>query len=173
MANLMRQAELPAVVSQRFRLTTDSKHVLPVAPNLLARDFDAPRANVKWASDITYVWTGEGWLYLAVVLDLFSRRVVGWSMQARLDRALVVNALRSTLCQHHPGPGLLHHSDRGRQYASSDFQALLSERDILCSMSHRGNCWVTFPAFGGQQVKHRPTIKILARPMPVARTRRG
>jgi putative transposase len=92
-ARLMRQAGLRAVVGRRFRLTTDSKHVLPVAPNRLARDFGAPRENVKWASDITYLWTDEGWLYLAVVLDLFSRRVVGGCMQARLDQSLgcVVN----------------------------------------------------------------------------------
>jgi transposase InsO family protein len=144
-AMLMRQAGLRAVVAPRLRLTTDSKHVLPVTPNRLARDFGAPRANVKWASDITYLWTGEGWLYLAVVLDLFSRRVVGWSVQASLNRALVVNALRSALCQRHPGPGLLHHSDRGSQYASGEFQAVLSQQSILCSMSRRGNCWDNAP----------------------------
>ena len=144
-ARLMRRAGLRAVVAPRFRVTTDSKHPLPVAENLLGRNFGAGEANVNWAADITYLWTGEGWLYLAVVLDLFSRRVVGWSMQASRDRALVVNALRSTLCQRHPAPGLLHHSDRGSQYASGDFQALLSEQDILCSMSRRGNCWDNAP----------------------------
>ena len=138
-ARLMRRAGLRAVVAPRFRVTTDSKHPLPVAANLLERDFGAPGANVKWASDITYLWTGEGWLYLAVVLDLFSRRVVGWSLQARLDRALVVNALRSALYQRHPRAGLLHHSDRGSQYASRDFQARLFQRGIRCSMSRRGN----------------------------------
>ena len=144
-ARLMRRAGLRAVIRRRFRLTTDSKHALPVAQNLLERGFGAPRANVKWASDITYLWTGEGWLYLAVVLDLFSRRIVGWCMQTRLDRSLVVNALRAAPGQRHPGPGLLHHSDRGSQYASGDFQAELEIRGILCSMSRRGNCWDNAP----------------------------
>ena len=146
-ARLMRQAGLRAVVAPRFRVTTDSKHARPIAENGLARDFSASQANLKWASDITYLWTGEGWLYLAVVLDLFSRRVVGWCMQARLDQSLVVNALQSALCQRRPGigVGLLHHSDRGSQYASGDFQALLSEQDILCSMSRKGNCWDNAP----------------------------
>jgi transposase InsO family protein len=111
----------------------------------LAREFGASRANVKWASDITYLWTGEGWLYLAVVLDLFSRRVVGWSLQTRLDRSLVVNTLQAALGQRRPKAGLLHHSDRGSQYASLEFQAMLSEQDILCSMSRRGNCWDNAP----------------------------
>ena len=140
-ARLMRQAGLRAVVAPRFRVTTDSKHALPVAENLLNQDFDAPQANVKWASDITYLWTGEGWLYLAVVLDLFSRRIVGWSMKPSLDRSLVVNALQAALCQRRPSLGLMHHSDRGGQYASCDFQAMLSEKGIACSMSRKGNCW--------------------------------
>ena len=144
-AKLMRQAGLCAVVAPRFRLTTHSKHALPVAENLLDQDFSAPEANLKWAGDITYLWTGEGWLYLAVVLDLFSRRVVGWSMQSRLNRSLVVNALQSALCQRRPEAGLVHHSDRGCQYASYDFQAMLREQGILCSMSRRGNCWDNAP----------------------------
>jgi transposase InsO family protein len=140
-ARLMRQAGLRAVVGRRFRLTRDSKHALPIGANLLARDFGAGEANAKWASDITYLWTGEGWLYLAVVLDLFSRRVVGWATQARLDRSLVLKALEAALGQHHPGAGLVHHSDRGSQYASGDFQARLEASGILCSMSRKGNCW--------------------------------
>lgn len=144
-ARLMRKAGLRAVVAPRFRLTTDSKHALPIAENGLARDFGAREANVKWAGDITYLWTGEGWLYLAVVLDLFSRRVVGWSMQANLDRSLVLNALQSALCQRSPQAGLLHHSDRGSQYASADFQARLEAKGILCSMSRKGNCWDNAP----------------------------
>ncbi len=135
----MRQVGLRAVVAPRFRLTTDSKHALPVAANLLGRNFGAAEANMKWASDITYLWTGEGWLYLAVVLDLFSRRVVGWSVQASLDRSLVLNALEAALGQRHAGIGLLHHSDRGSQYASTDFQARLQDQGILCSMSRKGN----------------------------------
>jgi len=130
---------------RRFRVTTDSRHALPVAQNLLARGFGAPGANVKWASDITYLWTGEGWLYLAVVLDLFSRRIVGWCIQPCLDRSLVVNALRAALGQRRPEAGLLHHSDRGSQYASTDFQARLEAKGILCSMSRRGNCWDNAP----------------------------
>ncbi len=136
----MRQAGLRAVVTPRFRVTTDSKHALPMAENLLNQNFGASEANVKWASDITYLWTGEGWLYLAVVLDLFSRRVVGWAMQASLDRSLVLKALEAALGHRRPGPGLLHHSDRGSQYASGDFQARLAASGIVCSMSRRGNC---------------------------------
>jgi transposase InsO family protein len=159
-ARLMRRAGLQAVVAPRFRVTTDSKHSLPVVQNLLGRNFGAAEANVKWVSDITYLWTGEGWLYLAVVLDLFSRRVVGWSMQASMDRSLVVNALQSALCQRRPEAGLLHHSDRGSQYASADFQSRLSERGILCSMSRRGNCFDNAPVesfFGTlkQELVHR------------------
>ena len=140
-ARLMRQTGLRAVVGRRFRVTTNSKHALPVAENLLDQDFGVAEANVKWASDITYLRTGEGWLYLAVVLDLFSRRVVGWSMQASLDRSLVLNALQAALSLRQPGRGLLHHSDRGSQYASADFQTRLSEQGIQCSMSRRGNCY--------------------------------
>ena len=144
-AKLMRQAGLRAVATPRFRVTTDSKHALPVADNLLNQHFGASEANVKWAGDITYLWTGEGWLYLAVVLDLFSRRIVGWCMQTRLDRSLVVNAVQAALGQRRPGSGLLHHSDRGSQYASSDFQSLLNAQGIRCSMSRRGNCWDNAP----------------------------
>jgi len=144
-ARLMRQAGLRAVVALRFRVTTDSKHALPVAENRLTRNFGAPGPNVKWASDITYLWTGEGWLYLAVVLDLFSRRVVGWSMQASMGRCLVVDALKTALYQRRPGPGLLHHSDRGSQYASEAFQQALDTAGIACSMSRRGNCWDNAP----------------------------
>ena len=140
-ARLMRQSGLRAVVAPRFRTTTDSKHALPVAENRLARDFGAPAANRKWASDITYVATGEGWLYLAIVLDLFSRRVVGWSMRATLGRSLVVDALGSALGHRRPEAGLIHHSDRGSQYASADFQATLQAAQITCSMSRRGDCY--------------------------------
>ena len=142
-ARLMRQSGLRAVVAARFCTTTDSRHALPVAANLLDRDFAAAAANRKWASDITYVKTGQGWLYLAVVLDLFSRRVVGWSMQASLDRSLVLAALGSALGDRdrRPEAGLIHHSDRGSQYASADFQAALEAAQITCSMSRRGDCY--------------------------------
>lgn len=162
---LMRQAGLRAVVSRRFQVTTDSKHFLPLAENLLDRDFGAPEANRKWASDITYIWTREGWLYLAVVLDLFSRRIVGWSMQASLDRSIVLKALGAALSQRGSGStgsaeGILHHSDRGSQYASADFQQALSEQGIACSMSRKGNCWDNAPVesfFGTlkQELVHR------------------
>jgi transposase InsO family protein len=140
-ARLMRQSGLRAVVGPRWRVTTDSKHALPVAENRLDRDFGASEANLKWAGDITYLWTGEGWLHLAVVLDLFSRRVVGWSMRATLDRSLVLGALESALGHRCPEAGLIHHSDRGSQYASADFQAALKAAQIACSMSRRGNCY--------------------------------
>lgn len=159
-ARLMRQAGLKATVAPKFVVTTDSTHDLPVAENLLNRDFGAPEANVKWASDITYIWTQEGWLYLAVVLDLFSRRVVGWCMQPSMDRSLVLNALEMALGQRQPGEGLVHHSDRGSQYASGDFQEKLASAGISCSMSRRGNCWDNAPVesfFGTlkQELVHR------------------
>jgi putative transposase len=159
-ARLMRLAGLKATVAPRFMVTTDSKHGLPIAENLLNRDFGATEANIKWASDITYIWTREGWLYLAVVLDLFSRRIVGWSMQKSMDRSLVLNALEMALGQRQPGEGLVHHSDRGSQYASGDFQSKLVSAGICCSMSRRGNCWDNAPVesfFGTlkQELVHR------------------
>ena len=141
----MRQAGLRAVVGRRFRLTTDSEHALPVAQNLLGRNFGAAKANVKWASDITYLWTDEGWLYLAVVLDLFSRRVVGWCMQPSLDRSLVLKALEAAVGQRCPETNLLHHSDRGSQYASGEFQSVLRKQGIVASMSRKANCWDNAP----------------------------
>ena len=140
-ARLMRAAGMRALAPRRFVVTTDSKHVLPVADNLLSQDFTASKANERWAADISYIWTGEGWLYLAVVLDLFSRRIVGWSMQASQHKELVSDALTMALGQRRPAPGLLHHSDRGSQYASADFQEALGAAGIMCSMSRRGNCW--------------------------------
>ncbi len=140
-ARLMRAAGLSALQPRRFQVTTDSRHALPVAQNLLNQDFTASKADERWAADITYVWTGEGWLYLAVVLDLFSRRIVGWSMQASLQKQLVLEALTMALKLRRPGPGLLHHSDRGSQYASAEFQEALCASGMVCSMSRRGNCW--------------------------------
>lgn len=118
---------------------------MPVAPNLLQRDFTAPQTNTKWAADITYVDTAEGWLYLAVVLDLCSRRVVGWSMQSTLARGLVLDALEMALQQRRPGAPLVHHSDRGSQYASDDYRARLAAVDIQCSMSRIGDCFDNAP----------------------------
>jgi len=131
--------------ARRFTVTTDSKHDRPVAENHLDRQFDPTAPNTRWGADITYIWTQEGWLYLAVVLDLYSRRVVGWSMQKAMDRTLVLDALQMALKNRKPSQGLLHHSDRGSQYASGDYQELLGEASILCSMSRRGNCWDNAP----------------------------
>jgi putative transposase len=139
-ARLMRIYSITACRKRKFTPTTDSKHQLPVAPNQLDRQFGARQADQKWVADITYVWTRQGWLYLAVVLDLFSRRVVGWAMEPTLERGLVLAALRMALPWRRPGPGLLHHSDRGSQYASGDYQRLLEQRKISCSMSRKGNC---------------------------------
>lgn len=140
-ARLMRAAGLKACRPKRFRCTTDSDHARPVAENLLERNFEAQRPNQSWVADITYIWTQQGWLYLAVVLDLFSRRVVGWSMACDLRAKLVLDALKAALLQRAPDAGLLFHSDRGSQYASEEFQRALSSAGIECSMSRRGNCW--------------------------------
>ena len=138
-ARLLRQKGLRARARRRFVKTTDSAHSHPVAPNVLERDFSPAQPNSKWAGDITYVWTAEGWLYLAVVLDLYSRKVVGWAMSDTIDRQLVLAALRMALLNR-PAPEL-HHSDRGSQYASEDYRGLLNQQGITCSMSRKGNCW--------------------------------
>ena len=130
---------------RKFVATTDSRHDQPVAANVLARDFTAEAPDQKWTADITYIPTRQGWLYLAVVMDLFSRRIVGWSMSASLATALVLDALRMALTHRQPSADLLHHSDRGCQYASADFQQLLAEHGITCSMSRKGNCWDNAP----------------------------
>jgi transposase InsO family protein len=140
-ARLMRQAALVARLRRATRRTTDSNHSLPLAPNRLERRFSAEAPNQVWVSDITYLATREGWLYLACVLDLFARRVVGWSMQTTLERQLVVTALEDALRRRQVQPGLLHHSDRGSQYASADYQQLLKQHAITASMSRTGNCW--------------------------------
>ena len=144
-ARLMHAHGVRAKQTKRFKATTDSRHRLPVAENVLDRQFEPAAPNEAWAADITYVWTREGWLYLAVVMDLFSRRVVGLSMQRVMGRQLVIGALKMALGRRRPGPGLLHHSDRGSQYASGDFQALLRGTGIVCSMSRKGNCWDNAP----------------------------
>jgi transposase InsO family protein len=140
-ARLMRKCDIKARRKRKYRVTTDSKHNLPVAENLLARRFFSAGPNQVWASDITYVWTMEGWLYLAAVIDLHSRMVVGWSMSERIDRSLVLDALSMATGRRNPTPGLIHHSDRGSQYASNDYQAALSQHEMLCSMSRKGDCW--------------------------------
>jgi transposase InsO family protein len=140
-ARLMRRAGLRAQMPRRFRVTTRSEHRHPTAPNLLAQRFQMTRANEAWVADITYLPTREGWLYLAVVLDLFSRRVVGWATSGTMTRALVIDALQIALGRRHAAPGLLHHSDRGSQYASNEYQLLLAREGFVCSMSGRGNCY--------------------------------
>jgi transposase InsO family protein len=140
-ARLMRQHGLAGRRRRRFRATTDSGHTLPVASNVLARQFAQPAPDRAWVTDITYIATSEGWLYLAVILDLCSRLVVGWAVSERLARELTLNALDMALVRRRPLDGLLHHSDRGSQYASEDYQAVLADAGIVCSMSRRGNCW--------------------------------
>lgn len=142
-ARLMRAHGLRAAGGRKFRVTTDSKHSLPVAENVLDREFAQESADRVWVSDITYIWTREGWLYLACVLDAYSRKIVGWSMQERMTKELVLDALRMALGRRRPDSAaeLLHHSDRGSQYASAAYRELLREENITCSMSRKGNCW--------------------------------
>jgi transposase InsO family protein len=143
-ARLMRLAQLRAHRSRAFRVTTQSTHAYPVAPNLLARRF-APAANRErdrvWVGDITYLWTAEGWLYVAVLLDLASRRVIGWCADTRLDQSLTLRPLQQAFQRRQPAPGLIHHSDRGAQYAATAYRALLAAHGATSSMSRRGNCW--------------------------------
>ena len=138
---LMRERGLVARPKPRFVVTTDSRHELPLAPNVLKRRFNVSKINTAWATDITYLATAEGWLYLAVIIDLCSRRVVGWSTSDSLERTLCIDALRAALDERKPPPGLIHHSDRGTQYASADYRELLQRNGIICSMSRRANCW--------------------------------
>lgn len=142
---LMRQNGIRARHKRRYKATTESKHALPVAPNLLARNFTPSAPNQAWAADLTYVWTTEGWLYLAVVLDLFNREVVGWSIKPRMTAEIVIDALTMAWFRRRPAPGLIHHSDRGSQYASHAFQDKLAEYGMVCSMSRKGNCWDNAP----------------------------
>lgn len=139
--SLMRQAGLKPVWKRKFIHTTNSKHNLPIAANILDRQFNPAAPNKAFVSDITYIRTGSGWLYLAIVLDLFSRKVVGWAMAPSMPAELVCAALRMAIQQRQPAPGLIVHSDRGSQYASAQYQALLTEHGFVCSMSRTGNCW--------------------------------
>lgn len=138
---LMRENGIRSKVRRKFRVTTDSNHKLPVAPNLVQRDFSAAAPNKLWVTDITYLWTMEGWLYLAAIIDVFSRKVVGWSIQDRLTLPLALQALDMAVSRQKPGPGLVHHSDRGCQYAAHEYRAELRRHGIICSMSRRGQCW--------------------------------
>jgi transposase InsO family protein len=142
---LMRLNGIRAKQSKRYKVTTDSNHRHPVAPNLLNRNFKAERPNEKWVSDITYIPTAEGWLYLAGVMDLYSRKIVGWAMAKRMTSALVCNAFKMAVAHRQPDHGLLHHSDRGSQYAGQPYQDLLKQYQCQISMSRTGNCWDNAP----------------------------
>ena len=143
---LMQENGIKAKHKRRFKVTTDSKHNLPIAPNLLDRNFTPDAPNQVWTSDITYLWTDEGWLYLAIVIDLFNREVVGWSLKPRMTADIVTDALTMAWFRRKPMSGLIHHSDRGSQYASLAFQAKLKEYGMICSMSRKGNCWDNAPS---------------------------
>ena len=142
---LMRDNGIRARHKRRYRVTTDSSHGMPVASNILDRGFTPAAPNQVWTSDVTYLWTDEGWLYLAVVLDLFNREVIGWSMKPRMTSDLVTDALTMAWFRRKPDSGVLHHSDRGSQYASHAFQDKLAEYGMICSMSRKGNCWDNAP----------------------------
>ena len=139
---LMRENDIRGRHKRRFKATTDSKHTLPVAPNILEQNFETERPDQAWIADITYVATAEGWLYLAIVLDLYTRQIVGWAMRERMTKELVIDALRMAWFRRRPPPGLIHHSDRGSQYCSHEFQKQLAAYGMLASMSRKGNCWV-------------------------------
>ena len=138
---LMKLAGVVAKQKKKFKATTDSKHNLPIAPNLLNRQFKVKEPDKVYVSDITYIWTHEGWLYLAVVLDLFSRQVVGWALSNRMSKKLIMDALRMAIWRRRPASDLMFHSDRGSQYCSKDFQKMLKTYGMVSSMSRKGNCW--------------------------------
>ncbi|MFZ6755998.1 IS3 family transposase [Undibacterium sp. Ji50W] len=142
---LMRENNIRARHKRRYKVTTDSKHRLPVAENLLARNFRPSTPNQVWTSDITYLWTDEGWLYLAIVLDLFNREVIGWALRPRMTTDIVTDALTMAWFRRKPAAGVMHHSDRGSQYASYAFQEKLQQFGMTCSMSRKGNCWDNAP----------------------------
>ena len=138
---LMKETGIRAKQKRKYKATTDSNHSFPVAKNHLQRNFTAYGPNQYWVTDITYIYTQEGWLYLAAIMDLYSRRIVGWAMEKRLTQDLVIKALQMAVQRRRPRRGLLLHSDRGSQYASYQYQRLLWYHGITCSMSRKGNCW--------------------------------
>ena len=153
---MMQDNDIRARGKKKYKATTDSNHGLPVSENLLNRNFTPEQPNQIWTGDITYIYTSAGWLYLAVVIDLFSRQVVGWSLGERMTRHLVIDALTMAWFRRHPAPGLIFHSDQGSQYASADFQATLQRFGMRGSMSRKGNCWdnaVTETLFGSLKVE--------------------
>lgn len=140
-ARLMRRNGIAAKAKRRFKATTDSRHNLPVAENLLNRQFRVEGLNKVWVSDITYIWTTKGWLYLVVILDLFSRKIVGWAMSDRITQDIVISAFLQAMWRRKPKAGLMFHSDRGSQYAAGDFRRLLSQHGVIQSMSGKGDCY--------------------------------
>ena len=142
---LMRDLELKAKSPRRYKVTTDSGHSFVVAPNRLNRQFDVDQPNRVWTADITYVWTLQGWMYLAIVMDLFSRRIVGWAMDKRMKAQLTIDALAMAYWMRKPAKGLVHHSDRGSQYACHEYQNCLSAFGMIPSMSRKGDCWDNSP----------------------------
>jgi len=138
---LMKCAGIAVLPHRQFVTTTDSNHDQPIAPDLLKQDFTASAPNQRWVTDITYVRTDEGWLFLASILDLYSRKSVGWAMQPNMHRSLVLKALDMAIVERQPGPGLIHHSDRGSQYASEDYRRVLTEHGMIASMSRSGCCY--------------------------------
>ena len=138
---LMQKAGVSYYTKKRFKRTTNSKHKMPVSPNVLNREFDVVAPNKVWCSDITYLWTKQGWVYLASVIDLYSRKVVGWQIDDHMRTSLVKDALSMAYFRRKPDSGLIHHSDRGSQYASNEFQKLMREYQMTGSMSRKGNCW--------------------------------
>jgi len=163
---LMRKAGIECKQRRRYRITTQSKHSSPIAKNVLNRQFSTIAPNRSWVADITYLWTSEGWLYIAAVLDLFSRRVVGWSMANHMKEDLVIDALQMALGRRKPRMGLIHHSDRGSQYASNKYQTKLKQMGIVVSMSRKGNCWdnaVMERFFGSLKSERTDKMKYLTR----------
>jgi putative transposase len=159
-ARLMNENGVKARQKRKFRKTTDSHHGQPVAENIIERNFEVNAPNEVWVTDITYIWTREGWLYLAAILDLFARRVVGWATSSSLHRNLTLEALHAALRDRDVTPGLVHHSDRGCQYASGEYRARLAANGIVCSMSRKGDCWDNavaesfFATLKGELVEH-------------------
>jgi len=162
---LMRQNGISVVRTRKHKVTTDSNHKFNIAPNLLSRDFCAEKPNQKWVVDISYIWTREGWLYLAVVLDLYSRRVIGWSVSNRMKRDLAIQALKMAFALRRPPKGCIHHSDRGSQYCSHDYQKVLRQHGFKVSMSGKGNCYdnaameTFFKTITLSECKHSPAVQ--------------
>lgn len=144
-ARVMKNEGIKAIVPRKYKATTDSKHKFPVAPNLLKQDFNVKEPNKVWVADITYIATSEGWLYLASVMDLGSRRIKGWAMSERVTQELTLNALNMAITNNPDKNDIIHHSDRGSQYACNEYRKQLSKHGLMCSMSRKGNCWDNAP----------------------------